>query len=151
MTHAKGPKKGARIYQKHGLSQLKTAVKTLGNRAIDQRTQVGKALAEWQTGIIADLGGYAALSTQELAILDLAVKTKLLLDSIDGWLLRQPSLINVRRRSLIPAVKERTALADALARYLGQLGLERRKVQVDIVGELAALAKENKAPGAGNE
>jgi len=33
---------------------------------------------------------------------------------------------NVRRRALLPVVKERTQLADALARYLNLLGLERR-------------------------
>jgi hypothetical protein len=38
--------------------------------------------------------------------------------------------VNVRKRSLIPVVLQRQALADGLARYLGQLGLERRaKVQ----------------------
>jgi hypothetical protein len=56
----------------------------------------------------------------------LAVKSKLLLDSIDAWLLVQPSLINKRTRTLLPVVRERQALADALARYLGQLGLHRR-------------------------
>jgi hypothetical protein len=62
--------------------------------------------------------------------MDLACKSKLLLDSVDAWLLTQPRLVNVRKRSLIPVVLQRQALADGLARYLGQLGLERRaKVQ----------------------
>jgi hypothetical protein len=41
------------------------------------------------------------------------------------WLLTQPSLINARKRSLLPMVKERQALADGLAKYLAQLGLKR--------------------------
>jgi hypothetical protein len=40
------------------------------------------------------VGGQAAISTQQLAMIDLAVKTKLLLDSIDAWLLTQPTLID---------------------------------------------------------
>jgi hypothetical protein len=40
--------------------------------------------------------------------------------------MEQPSLVNHRRRSLLPVVRERTALADSLARLLGQLGLERK-------------------------
>ena len=48
-----------------------------------------------------------------------------MLDSVDMWLLVQPSLINVRKRTLLPVVVQRQALADALARYLGQLGLRR--------------------------
>jgi len=74
-----------------------------------------------------------------MAVIDLSVKTRLLLDSIDAWLLTQPSLINARKRALLPAVRERQALADALARYLGQLGLERKAKDVDIAAQLAAL------------
>jgi hypothetical protein len=77
--------------------------------------------------LITDLGGPAAVSTQELAVVDLAVRTKLLLDSIDAWLLTQRSLINVRQRTLLPAILQRQQLADGLARYLTQLGLKRRK------------------------
>ena len=49
-----------------------------------------------------------------------------MLDSIDTWLLSQPSLINARKRSVIPVVLQRQALADGLAKYLAQLGLQRR-------------------------
>ena len=50
-----------------------------------------------------------------------------MLDSIDACLLTQPSLINARLRTLIPLVLQRQTLADGLARYLSQLGLERRR------------------------
>lgn len=109
-----------------GLGGLKQAVKVLGNRAVDRRTTVGKALAGWRDELIGDLGGDSAISTQERALVDLVVRTKLMLDSIDAWLLKQPSLVNVRKRSLLPVVRERTQLADAIARYLAALGLERR-------------------------
>ena len=84
------------------------------------------AIRKWRAELIADLGGDDAVSTQQLAIVDLAGKQKLLLDSIDTWLLSQPSLINKRKRMLLPVVQQRQALADALAKYLTQLGLERR-------------------------
>lgn len=54
------------------------------------------------------------------------MRQKLLLESVDAWLLVQPSLVNGRKRALLPVVRERQALADSLARYLTQLGLERR-------------------------
>ena len=57
-----------RQYTKHGLTRLKDAVNTLGNRAIDRRTTVGKALAAWRSELLADLGGIEAVSTQELAL-----------------------------------------------------------------------------------
>ena len=68
--------------RKHGASTLKRAVKELGNRAIDRRTTIGKALAAWRSELLADLGGIEAVSTQELALVEEAVKTKLILDSV---------------------------------------------------------------------
>ena len=125
MNGAGTSKKRSRGYQKHGLHTLKGAVRGLGSRVIDKRTTLGRALAKWRSDLIRDLGGRETISTQREALVDLAVKSKLILDSIDAWLLTQPSLVNARKRSLLPAVKERQQLADGLARYLGQLGLER--------------------------
>jgi hypothetical protein len=114
----------------HGLNPLKRAVYTLGNRAIDKRTSAGRALIEWRENLIRDLGGN--VSTQQDAVISLAVKTKLLLDSVDVWLLEQPTLIIEKRKAIIPVVRERQVLADALARYLSMLGLERRQKVVSL-------------------
>jgi len=141
MKPSKSSKTARRSYQKHGLYLLKRAVKELGSRAIDQRTQVAKALAEWKAEILRDLGGDEAVSAQKQAVLDLAMKTKLLLDSVDVWLLRQPSLVNSRKRCLFPVVLQRQQLADALARYMTQLGLERKAKRVPALSEYLA-AKE---------
>src|SRR5262249_30826867 len=108
----------------HGITRLKEAVNGLGNRLIDKRTVTGKALALWRQDLIDDLGGN--VSTQQLAVIDVAVKNKLLLDSIDTWLLTQPTLINKRKKAVLPAVRERVTLADSLLRCLEKLGLERR-------------------------
>jgi hypothetical protein len=123
---------------KHGLTTMKKALHQLGDRAIDGRTSVGKALGEWRAELVQDLGGRQNVSTQKAAIIDLAVKTKLLLDSIDAWLLTQPSLVNKRRRALLPVVRERQQLADALARYMVALGLERRQAPVKSLTEYLA-------------
>ncbi len=82
-----------------------------------------------------DLGGAEAISTQQRAVVDLAVKSKLILDSIDNWLLQQPSLINLRRRALLPVVIQRQQLADGLLRALEKLGLERRAKPVPALRE----------------
>src|SRR5262249_42655239 len=74
--------------------------------------------------------GEAALSTQQRALVDVIVRQKLLLESVDAWLLMQPSLVNGRKRALLPVVRERQGLADSLTRYLAQLGLERRAVPI---------------------
>lgn len=134
---AEGRSRRKRTYQKHGLTALRSVVRRLGPRVVDRRTTLGKALAAWRADLIRDLGG--DVSTQQAAIVEIATRTKLMLDSIDAWLLAQPSLIIVRRKTLLPVVKERQSLADALARYMGQLGLERRAKEVDLAAQLAAL------------
>lgn len=74
----------------------------------------------WRSGVggqasLKNLGGKDAISTQQEALIDLACKSKLLLDSVDTWLLSQPSLINKRKRTLLPVVLQRQTLADGLA------------------------------------
>ena len=115
-------KKGEQRALRHGLNPLKKTLYQLGYRVLDKRTVAGRALVEWRDDLVRDLGGEENISTQQDAIILLAIKTKLLLDSIDVWLLEQPTLIIKRKRAIIPAVGQRQALADALARYMAQLG-----------------------------
>ncbi len=131
--------------QTHGVGLLKRAVKTLGGRTIDRRTSLGKALTQWRADLIQDLGGESAISTQERALVDLSVRTKLMLDSIDAWVLGQPSLVNARKRAVLPVVRERVQFADALAKYLAQLGLKRRAKQVPDLNDYLA-SRGHRAP-----
>lgn len=118
--------KGARAYSRHGLNAVKARVKVRGLAAIDLRTSAGRALVEWKRELIADLGGDDAVSAQRLALVDVIVRTKLYVDSLDAWLMEQPSLVLARKRAVLPVLRERQQLADSLARMLGQLGLDRR-------------------------
>jgi hypothetical protein len=119
----------------HGAHTLKRAVKELAARAIDQRTTVGKALAAWRSELLADLGGIEAVSTQELALVEEAVKTKLILDSVDAWVLTQSTLINKRAKSVLPVVRDRQALVNTLRGLLSDLGLKRRSRQEPTLSE----------------
>ena len=121
-------------------------MRELGGRVIDRRTALGRALANWRAQVIEDLGGPEAVSTQEATIVDLAVRTKLLLDSLDSWLLAQRSLVNGRKRSVIPAVIQRQLLADALARYLIALGLRRRARPSATLSDYVAAQYEGNPP-----
>ncbi len=98
-------------------------------------------MAEWRKELVDDLGGPDAISAQQSAVIELAVKSKLLLDSIDVWLLTQESLINKRKRALIPAVIQRQSLADGLVRYMTALGLERRAAKTKTLSDWLAEAQ----------
>jgi hypothetical protein len=70
---------------------------------------------------------------------------KVLLDSIDVWILTRRSLIDQRRRALLPVVRERQALADALACYMALLGLERRTRPPVPLADLVLRARREEA------
>jgi hypothetical protein len=113
-----------------GLNALRTRVRVRGLQSIDRRTAAARALLGWRDDLIGALGGEDAVSPQQRVLVDLAVRTKLYVDAVDAWIVEQPSLVLARKRSILPVVRERQALADSLARLLGQLGLERRLKEV---------------------
>ena len=61
-----------------------------------------------------------------------------MLQSVDKFLLEQPSLVNKSKRQLFPVVLQRQTGADALARYMAQLGLKRRAKPAQSLGDLLA-------------
>jgi hypothetical protein len=126
-------------HSRHGLNALKARVKVRGLQAIDQRTVAAQALLGWQRELIEDLGGEAAVSAQQRALVEVAVRTRLYVDALDAWMMEHGSLVNARRRALHPVVRERQQLVDSLARLLGLLGLERRQPKaVDLSAYLRA-------------
>lgn len=135
------PEKPPRAYAKHGAYRLKAALKEAGSRTIDRRTTVGKALQAWRADLEVDLGGREALSTQQLGLIELAVRTKLMLDSIDAWILTQPSLVDKRRRSLLPVVRERASLAASFQSLMKDLGLERKARPTLTLAQIMAEAR----------
>jgi hypothetical protein len=108
---------------RHGLTALKAQVSARGMAAVDGRTKAMRAVAAWKRDLIRDLGG--DLSLQQQTLVDMAAKTMLYLNNVDSWLMQQDSLVNKRKRSILPVLRERQTLCDSLNRILGQLGLDR--------------------------
>ena len=122
----RGASKGDQRHLKSGIHAVTKLVKKLGaDRSLDKRTAMAKALERWRQELINDLGGNDNISAQQRAIIDLAVKNKLILDSIDRWIFQQPSLIDKRKRALLPLCQGTTKHANGLAEYMDRLGLER--------------------------
>jgi len=123
----------------HGMYSLQRAVRERGLDAIDGRSALGRALREYRADLVRDLGGEPNLSTAELHLVDLAVRDRLLLDSIDAALAERP-LVNRKRGTVAPAVEARFRMADSATRRLQALGLKRvkrRKSVQEIMDEIA--------------
>src|SRR5205823_11427973 len=108
MMPATSPRDRPRPYLRTGLYAARKALQTLGARALPPKsTALGRALHEWREALLADLGGADLVSTQQLALVDLAVRSKLLVDSADAYVLSMPSPVHRQRRCLHPVVRER--------------------------------------------
>ena len=102
---------------RHGLNAVKARVKVRGLAAIDQRTAEARSLLDWRQDLLADLGGAGAVTAAQRALVDLAARTRLYVDHLDAYLLEQTGgLVNKRRRSVYPVLRERQQLVDSLAR-----------------------------------
>jgi hypothetical protein len=118
--------KGARPYTRHGLTAPLARVKLQGLSAIDRRSAGYRAMDAWRSALVTDLGGEAALSAQRRALVDQVVRSRLMLEAIDAYLLSQRAIVRGRPRgTALPIMRERQDLADSIARILGQLGLDR--------------------------
>ena len=129
--HARGARKTPpRTYSKSGLNTLKRRLKVRGMAGIDKRCRSYRLLTRGKDALVADLGGEDNLSAQEKVLVDGVIRTQLLLDAVDGFLIEQASIVNKVRRSVWPVVRERIQLQDSLLRLLLALGLERRQREV---------------------
>jgi len=121
----------------HGLSKAKAQVTKYGIRAIDGRSKRAYALKAWRTELIADLGGEDNVTVQQRTIVELASTTKMIISSIDAWIVSQQTLIR-RDQSLIPAVLQRQQLANGLRDDLKAIGLHRRVKTASLTEILSA-------------
>ncbi len=71
----------------HGLYQARRLLNEWGSLAIDGRSTLGRAIARWTDAIVADLGGEEAISAQQATVIEMAVRTKILIDGVDSYLL----------------------------------------------------------------
>jgi hypothetical protein len=121
----------------HGLYAMRRTLSTLTTTRLDGRSAVAIAAKRFREDLIADLGSDP--SRAQLTIVEAAARSWLLLTSVDDWLQRQPSIVNAKKRTLLPVVMQRQALADSLLRHLTALGLERKAKPVPDIRQLAGL------------
>ncbi len=119
-----------RNYQKHQFTPLIKGLKKNGLGAIDQRSALAKEIGKHRSELVADLGGEENLSVQQHKIVDEYLKRYVMLETIDGWIFTQPSLLNKRTRSLYPIVLQRQTIADGMIRCLERLGLQRKAKKI---------------------
>src|ERR1700691_927942 len=112
------------------IRKLRQRVAIEGLRSIDKRTLGFRAVTNWRRSLATDLGGEENLSEQRKVLLDNVMISKLFLDHIDAFLLRQKSLVR-KNRSIIPLVMQRMSIAAQLEKTLCLLGLDRQAKRIE--------------------
>lgn len=108
----------------HSLTSLRKTMTRLGTKRLDRRSAVAVAARRFKAELTADLGGDP--SRAQATLIELAARTWIIVEALDDWLMRQPSLVLHRKRTVVPVLLQRQQLADSLARLLERLGLERK-------------------------
>jgi hypothetical protein len=139
--------KSARGYNRHGLTVLKARILVQGMTAVDRRSASAQALLAWKRDLLNDLGGESAVSSQKAALVDMICRTRLYIDSLDAWLMRQPGLVRNRKKSVLPVLRERQGLVDSLAMLLSKVGLERTPKPVPSLSEYLVSKTASKPEG----
>jgi hypothetical protein len=121
-----------------GFWAARRALMRYGTNILSKSSRVGRALAALRDSLVEDLGGDGAISKQQEIVIGLALRTHLLLESLDAFIFTMSSPVNKRKRSVYPIVRERQHLADSLAKYMGQLGLAKRPKPLPSLAEYLA-------------
>jgi len=131
--------------QTHGLHTMRRALTKLTTQRLDGRSRVAVAVKRFRQDLVDDLGGDP--SRAQLAVIETASRTWLMLTSVDDWLQRQPSIVNAKKKTLLPVLLQRQQLADSLLRHLTALGLERRPRPIESLEQyIARKAKDVQTP-----
>ena len=128
MTAARPPQNRARQrpYHRHGQGLVTKAIPYLVERVKDPAlrddalTPVERGARAWRTEVVQDLGGPEAIPAARTALVDAALGTKIVLDSLDRYLFElaaQGGLVNRRNRRAFAIVADRMRVADSLTRH----------------------------------
>ena len=134
--------------QKHGLSRTVRGRYKADLTQLDGRSALSRTIQEWRGELIASMGGREVLSAQQLILVEMVVKDRLAIESIENWLAGQSSLVNKRKRTLYPVVLQLTTLKDSMTRRLIALGLERKGKPPVSLRDILAAPQANDRPAA---
>jgi hypothetical protein len=141
---------GGQIHNKnaavHGHYGRKVALKGVDcseiESAFDQRTKLGRFIFEKAHAIYKDGGGREQFSELKRDLTGHYVITDLLLQQLNVYLLDQPSLVNKRKKTVLPILLERNRLIETLMKLASAIGIERTPTPVLSLQEYLAGKEE---------
>ena len=133
-----GPGPGPR--DKYGYRKMRRALSVPTTKRLDGRSAVAVGVRMLKDDIRRDRGG--DLSRAEEVILESAARAWVILSSLDDYIARQSTLVNARKKTVLPVIHTRMQVAEGLARNLDRLGLHRVEREVSLEDYLEQRAAE---------
>ena len=144
MTTAPPQQKPRREYHKSGYYKRKRKVNKRGLDGMDARTIEGRDALAFRDDALADLGG-KDIATTKKAVLDVAVGERYLWRSGWAFIMEQGgNVVNKRKRSFFPVVKDILAVGESLTKHMKDLGLERVPVPTETLESYIAKTYGNR-------
>jgi hypothetical protein len=125
-----GAPKGSENHKIHGHYQRKVLLKDVQLLDISRQNKLGRVVIEQAEAIYQDGGGKEQFSELKQHLVSRYLITELMIQSVDRWLLEQPSLINRAKRCIFPIVSERNRLVSVSLQLAQAIGLERKQKPV---------------------
>jgi nucleoside-triphosphatase THEP1 len=101
-------------------------------RAFAGDRALANALRDRRQAMIDELGGMERANASALALIDVIVRSQLMVDTLDVVLLELgPKIVNKRLREVYPLVEQRQKLADSLAQQLKTFNELKAATQVE--------------------
>ena len=118
--------------EEHGHYRRVRELKQRGLKAIDGRTVEGLDVRAFGAGLVEHLGGEVHVTATKQEVVELAMVNRWLRREIQRFMATLPTLINRKKRTMAPIVREWMALANQQADLMVKLGLGAVRVETDI-------------------
>jgi hypothetical protein len=132
------PDEPTRTYTRSGMHSMRRHLPNVLSRIQDESISrddlhpVEAAAKDWRDAVIADLGGREACTQTQLALVQAATGSWLILATVDSHifaLAADKGLVDRRAHKVHDVILQRQAIADSLTRQLDKLGLQKRKLE----------------------
>jgi hypothetical protein len=147
VTRGQKTRRGAPVGNKnaetHGYYRRKVKLEPVSFKDLNFSSSGGEQLRKRFIELLNHCGGERLVSAVRRRIIERIVFTEYQLDCLDLYLVKLgPRIVNRRKRTLIPIVRERDALVSTLTKLYEQIGLDPRKPPVPTLAEyMATTAK----------
>src|SRR5262245_4243437 len=139
----RGAPSGNKNAETHGYYRRKIQLEAVSFKDLNFSSSGGEQLRKRFLELLKHCGGEHVVSAVRRRLIERVVFTEYQLDCLDLYLVQLgPRIVNRRKRTLIPIVRERDALVSTLTKLYEQIGLDPRKPLIPTLAEyMATTAK----------